>query len=164
MISNIALLMVFLLDYASAQPPGAVSPLAQSCGPASSSVVCLNKYASVMPYHFYRQASNGTYEDTIGSTVVGNDSSWQLVSQADFLVFDQQRGLEVLGASPQYEFMFAVNDGAKTFNVDSTIADSGVHSCTRSPSLFSRHKQAIFFTAARNYKPTWLPTSISCKS
>lgn len=65
-----------------------------------------------MPYHFYRQAStNGSYEDTLQSTIVGNDSSWGLVGKADFLVFDQERGMDVLGEEPSYEFMFNVNDG-----------------------------------------------------
>lgn len=96
---------------ARAQPPGAITPLAQPCGPTAG-VVCINKYASVMPYHFYRQASiNGSYEDTYQSTVVDNDSSWSLVGTADFLVFDQQRGLPVLGSAPSYEYMFYVNDG-----------------------------------------------------
>ena len=34
-----------------------------------------------------------------------------LVVKADFLVFDQARGLDLLGPSPSYEYMFAVNDG-----------------------------------------------------
>src|SRR5882724_6255833 len=94
-----------------AQPPGTVSPLAQTCGP-SSSVVCINKYASVMPYHFFREPSyNGSYEDTYPSTQVPNDTSWGLVGKADFLVFDQARGLDLLGSNPSYEYMFAVNDG-----------------------------------------------------
>jgi hypothetical protein len=65
-----------------------------------------------MPYHFYRQASdNPRNEDVYSSTVVGNDSSWALLPSADFLVFDQKRGLELLGEAPSYEYMFAVNDG-----------------------------------------------------
>jgi hypothetical protein len=96
---------------ASAQPPGTISPLAQTCGPTSS-VVCINKYASVMPYHFFREPSyNGSYEDTYLSTWIPNDTSWGLVETADFLVFDEGRGLDLLGPSPSYEYMFAVNDG-----------------------------------------------------
>lgn len=30
---------------------------------------------------------------------------------SDFLVFDEERGLELLGEEPRYEFMFAVDDG-----------------------------------------------------
>ena len=104
-------LYLYFISGASAQPPGTISPLAQTCGP-SSDIVCMNKYASVMPYHFYRQASiNGSYEDTYPSTIVGNDSSWGLVGKADFLVFDQERGLPLLGQTPSYEYMFYVDDG-----------------------------------------------------
>lgn len=96
-------------------PPGVISPLAQTCGPTSK-IVCINHYASVMPYRFYRQASdNASYEDTLPSTIVGNDSSWSLLPSADFLVFDQKRGLDMLGSSPSYEFMFAVDDGELSF-------------------------------------------------
>lgn len=94
-----------------AQPPGIISPLVETCGP-SSSILCVNKYASVMPYPFYRLTGvNGSYEDTFASTNVPNDTSFGLVSNATFLVFDKERGLELLGSSPSYEFMFAVNDG-----------------------------------------------------
>jgi hypothetical protein len=94
-----------------AQPLGIVSPLAQICGPPSS-VVRINKYASVMPYHFFREPSyNGSYEDIYPSTMVPNDTSWGLVRKADFLVFDQARGLDLLGPSPSYEYIFEVNDG-----------------------------------------------------
>jgi hypothetical protein len=100
-----------LLNLAAAQPPGAVSPLAQTCGPTTSNIICVNKYASVIPYHFYRQADiNGSYEDTYGSTSVPNDTSFGLVSGADFLVFDQERGFKLLGDSPSYDFMFLVGD------------------------------------------------------
>jgi hypothetical protein len=101
-----------IFDLVFAQPPGTISPLAEYCGP-STSIVCINKYASVMPYHFFREpSSNGSYEDTYASTAVPSDLSWTLVEKADFLVFDQKLGLDLLGPSPSYEFMFAVNDGA----------------------------------------------------
>lgn len=95
--------------YANAQPPGTISPLVESCGP-SSAIACVNKYASVMPYPFYR-AMGANDQDTFPSTTVPNDTSFGLVSQADFLVFDKERGLELLGSNPSYEFMFKVNDG-----------------------------------------------------
>lgn len=72
----------------------------------------MNKYAAVMPYHFFRQPStNGSYEDTYASTSVPSDPSFSLVSKADFLVFDEQRGLDLLGPNPSYEFMYKLNDG-----------------------------------------------------
>jgi hypothetical protein len=92
-------------------PPGNVAPLAQHCGPITS-IVCMNKYGAVMPYHFFRQPStNGSYEDTYASTSVPSDPSFSLVSSADFLVFDEQRGLELLGPQPSYEFMYQLSDG-----------------------------------------------------
>ena len=97
--------------HASAQPPGTISPLVEACGP-SSTIVCVNKYASVMPYYFYRPTGiNGTDEETFAATIVPNDTSFSLVSRADFLVFDKERGLKLLGSNPSYEYMFAVNDG-----------------------------------------------------
>ncbi|KAL8942657.1 MAG: hypothetical protein Q9211_001303 [Gyalolechia sp. 1 TL-2023] len=67
-------------------------------------------YASVMPYHFFRNISNGTSGPTFGSTSVPNDTSFGLIDKADFLVFDQQRGLEILGSNPSYDFVFEVSE------------------------------------------------------
>ncbi|KAL9604983.1 MAG: hypothetical protein Q9219_000171 [cf. Caloplaca sp. 3 TL-2023] len=63
-----------------------------------------------MPYHFFRNISNGTSGPTFGSTSVPNDTSFALVNKADFLVFDQQRGLEILGPNPSYDFVFKVSE------------------------------------------------------
>ncbi|KAI4143759.1 MAG: hypothetical protein LQ340_006880, partial [Diploschistes diacapsis] len=89
---------------------GTISPLAQPCNASSSRVVCINRYASVMPYHFFRQ-TDGPNENTrpFGTTSVPNDTSFTQVGTADFLVFDQQRGLELLGPNPSYEYVFAVS-------------------------------------------------------
>lgn len=87
---------------------GVVSPLAQECNPSLPGVLCINKYASVMPYHFYREVYTATSEPTYGDTSVPNDTSFAQVNNADFLVFDRQRGLELLGPKPSYEFVFKV--------------------------------------------------------
>ncbi|KAL9591396.1 MAG: hypothetical protein Q9179_007767, partial [Wetmoreana sp. 5 TL-2023] len=100
--------LVFLFSVASAQT-GVTSPLAQECDPSFPNVLCINKYATVMPYHFFRNISNGTFGLTFGSTLVPNDTSFAHVDKADFLVFDQQRGLEILGSNPSYEFVFKVS-------------------------------------------------------
>lgn len=77
-----------------------------------------------MPYHFYRQADvNGSYEDTYGSTSVPNDTSFGLVAGADFLVFDQERGFDLLGDTPSYEFMFLVNDAVHEAPVYSPVTN-----------------------------------------
>ncbi|KAL8930227.1 MAG: hypothetical protein Q9208_000844 [Pyrenodesmia sp. 3 TL-2023] len=63
-----------------------------------------------MPYHFFRNISNGTFQPTFGSTSVPNDTSFALVDQANFLVFDQERGREILGSNPTYDFVFKVSE------------------------------------------------------
>lgn len=109
MISMIIVFLFALCDVASAQI-GVVSPLAQQCSTLLANVLCINKYASVMPYHFFRDTSNGTTKPTFGSTTVPNDTSFGLVDEANFLVFDQQRGLEILGSNPSYDFVFEVSE------------------------------------------------------
>ena len=102
------------LQYAFAQnlPPGVDPPLARSCGPSSANVVCIHRYAAVMPYHFYRAPSGpeGTDDVSFGDTNVPNDTSFGLVSKADFLIFDHKRGMEILGSNPTYDKVFKVSD------------------------------------------------------
>lgn len=106
------LVLVGFWQYVASQdlPPGVTSPLAQTCGPSSANVVCMDRYAAVMPYHFYRKPSEGTTDISFAQTSVPNDTSFSLVGGADFLVFDQQRGLEALGSSPTYDKVFKVSD------------------------------------------------------
>ncbi|KAK5129237.1 hypothetical protein LTR16_002321 [Cryomyces antarcticus] len=88
---------------------GVVKPLVQDCSPNISGVVCINKYASVMPYHFFRDPPNITADVTLGQTSVSNDTSWVRVGSADFLVFDQQKAMQILGPKPTYEYVFHVS-------------------------------------------------------
>ena len=94
-------------------PPGTISPLVQPCNSNLSRVACINKYASVMPYPFSRPVSTGgPLEPSFGSfdsVSVPNDPSFALVNSSDFLVFDRQRGLDLLGPNPSYEFVFEVS-------------------------------------------------------
>lgn len=87
---------------------GVVSPLVQQCNGSLHSVLCVNKYASVMPYHFFRNVSQGRTEYTFGSTSVPNDTSFALVEKSDFLVFDREQGLDTLGPHPTYQYVFSV--------------------------------------------------------
>ncbi|TKA70393.1 hypothetical protein B0A55_05614 [Friedmanniomyces simplex] len=91
------------------QPPGVTAPLARTCGPTSADVVCIDRYASIMPYHFFRAPSEGSTDVSFAQTSVPNDTSFGLVAGADFLVFDQQRGLDVLGPSPTLDLVFNVS-------------------------------------------------------
>ena len=88
---------------------GVISPLAQGCNASLPKVLCIEKYAAVMPYHFFTPTANGTSTPTFRSTSVPNDTSFGLVNQSDFLVFDRERGLDLLGPSPGYEFVFDVS-------------------------------------------------------
>ncbi|RDW88137.1 hypothetical protein BP6252_00169 [Coleophoma cylindrospora] len=108
-----------------AQPPGTISPLAEPCGPSSpNDIICINKYAAVMPYHFYRQPSlDGVYEDTYGSTLVPNSTSWPLVANATFLIFDTEKAFPILGSNPTYDYMFAVNDAVHEAPVYSPVTN-----------------------------------------
>lgn len=87
---------------------GVVSPLVQQCGP--SNVVCVNKYASVMPYHFFRNDSYGSTDITFPMTSVPNDTSFGLLNTSNFVVFDRERGLEILGSDPTYDYVFNVSE------------------------------------------------------
>lgn len=71
--------------------------------------VCLEKHAAKLPYPFFRDPVNGTFFNSFGDTEVPNDDSWDLVAEADFVIFDEQRGREVLGEYPSVDFMFEVS-------------------------------------------------------
>ncbi|KAI9818796.1 MAG: hypothetical protein M1827_007616 [Pycnora praestabilis] len=64
-----------------------------------------------MPYPFLRQPSEGSADIPFGMTSVSNNTSFSQVSGADFLVFDQQLGLELLGPTPTYEYVFNAGRG-----------------------------------------------------
>lgn len=86
-----------------------ISPLTSRCHP-SKEVLCINRYAAVMPYHFHRDAHSSpsaAYEDT---QISADPSFGASVGAASFLVFDERRGREILGPNPTYEFMFEVTE------------------------------------------------------
>ena len=78
------------------------------CGPwQSPKVLCINRYASVLPGHFFRQVVEVPgHEDTFPSTSVPADPNFQDVAEADFLVFDKARAKDILGDNPTLEVMF----------------------------------------------------------
>lgn len=97
---------LLLLGCACAQS-GITAPISEICGP---SVTCINHYANVLPYHFFRNVSTLDAPTTFGDTSVANGSALSEVKSADFVVFDKERGLEILGSKPSYKFMFAVSE------------------------------------------------------
>ncbi|KIY02414.1 uncharacterized protein Z520_02552 [Fonsecaea multimorphosa CBS 102226] len=90
------------------QPSGVTRPIVQDCG-FNGTVVCVNKYGAVLPYHFNRSISNNNADYDFRNTSVGNASTFDLLDGADFVVFERQRGMQYLGSNPSYEFMFAVS-------------------------------------------------------
>lgn len=74
------------------------TPVAYACGPKTAKVACLNRYGSLLPPSFSRNPDPAYgYADT----QVPDDASWAVVQQADFVLFDEERGLAVLGAAPK---------------------------------------------------------------
>lgn len=91
---------------------GVTSPLASLCHTNLSTVVCINKYAAVLPYPFDRTVSrNDTQllQDSFQGTFVPKDPSFNLTKHASFLVFDQDRAIAILGPTPSYHYMFDVS-------------------------------------------------------
>ena len=91
---------------------GALKPLAYRCNPLLPRVVCIDSYAAAMPYPFNRPFSTDlehTYDFT--NTVVANATSLRMVYSSEFIVFDQKRGMEILGSNPSYEALW--NDTAQ---------------------------------------------------
>ncbi|KXS94197.1 hypothetical protein AC578_9958 [Pseudocercospora eumusae] len=107
-----ALASLGVLSSSTAQefPSGVSSPVAAACG-SSDNIVCVDRYASVLPHHFFRAsgADNGTQGPGFEATSVPNDTSFGLISKADFVVYDKKRGLEILGSEPTYDFVFEVS-------------------------------------------------------
>ena len=107
------------------QPIGVASPIVEKCG-SNGKVVCVNKYvrlrlfhvlhvftdpskAAVLPYHFNRTISNNDADYDFRNTSVPSDPSFDLLVNADFVVFDRERGARYLGSNPSYEFVFSVS-------------------------------------------------------
>lgn len=106
-----ASLPIVVSQNSSVAPTGVTLPLAARCGPANSTtIICIDRYASVMPYHFFRQPSHGSVDISFNDTQVPSDPSFQLVGDATFLVFDQSRAFEILGSAPTYDLLFHVSD------------------------------------------------------
>lgn len=72
--------------------------LAYKCGPTTANVTCVNRYASLLAPSFSRDPDPGV---PYTGAVVPDDASWSLVQNADFVIFDKERGLELLGKAPK---------------------------------------------------------------
>ncbi|PNS19533.1 Carboxypeptidase Y [Sphaceloma murrayae] len=98
-----SLLISALLSHAVAQT-GVISPLVEQCGPAN--VACVNRYAAVLPYPFFRNDSTSEKLNAFAETDVPADPSFDSLNDTAFVVFDRKRGLELLGPNPTYEYVF----------------------------------------------------------
>lgn len=72
--------------------------VARICGPTTANVTCVTRYGSYLPPSFSRNPDPSV---AYTGTEVPDDSSWALVQNADFVLYDEQRGLEVLGPCPK---------------------------------------------------------------
>ncbi|KAI9890313.1 MAG: hypothetical protein M1814_004223 [Vezdaea aestivalis] len=81
------------------------TPVATACGPNTANVVCVNKFGSLLPPSYSRNPNPGV---GYTGTLVPDDPSWDLVTKADFVVFDKKRGLDLLGRAPKIEKIFDV--------------------------------------------------------
>lgn len=81
----------------------ATTAVAAVCGPSTAEIVCINRYGSFLPPSFSRDE-----DPTVGyaGTVVPDDPSWELVSKADFVVFNRELGLDLLGGAPRIQHKY----------------------------------------------------------
>ncbi|KAA8649552.1 hypothetical protein EYZ11_006615 [Aspergillus tanneri] len=86
----------------------AATAVNNSCGSWDAPLVlCINKYASVLPGHFSRAVSTDpSITDSFHTTVVPDDATFASIHNATFLVFDFARAKGILGAHPSFNIMF----------------------------------------------------------
>jgi hypothetical protein len=112
-----------------AQPPTGPAPdqglliqnltsraVAVTCGPSTANIVCINRYGSLLPASFTRalDATSG-----YSSTNVPDDPSWSLVREADFVIFNKEWGLDILGDAPKIQ--------PKYFNVLNVVHEAPIY-------------------------------------
>ena len=112
----------------------AKAQIASKCAsilPESESVVCINKWAAVMPEPFSRFQATGfgdLSKDSFRLTSVPSDPSFELVRNATFIVFDETRGLDILGTTPKYEFV--LDDIPSTHEAPVYVPELNVFVCS----------------------------------
>lgn len=152
--------VIILLVHVAFVLPGVaqvVEPLAERCGPSSANIVYINHYSSVMPDDFFRKPINNSFDPSqdgpYEATSMINEPSWNLAADADFLVFDRKRGLELLGPAPKNQFRFTI---AEVFQ------DAPVYSPPSNEFYFSQLQPG--FVQQRVINLTDSPPSLSYKT
>ena len=89
-------------------------PFAEPCLSYSfPHVTCIRKYGSLIRGDFERKVRNVLADsDTYWSTRMPQEPSFSHVSNASFLVFDQQLAPAILGPQPSVEYMFTLEDAS----------------------------------------------------
>ena len=103
-------LTVFLGVHVSAQS-GFSPPTVQRCPDLkdATQIACVNNYAAVLPYPFTRASASGGGDpenDTFVETSVPADPSFALLEGTPFIVFDETRGLQMVGPNTKLERVF----------------------------------------------------------
>lgn len=75
-----------------------IKQLAFKCGPKTANVTCVHRHGSLLAPSFSRNPDPGV---GYTGTKVPDDESWLLVQNADFVLFDHKRGLDLLGSTPK---------------------------------------------------------------
>ncbi|PSR80682.1 hypothetical protein BD289DRAFT_455177 [Coniella lustricola] len=86
-----------LLSRASNNTANNTAGVARKCGPTTANITCVNRYGSYLPPSFSRDPDPAV---AYTGTIVPDDPTWALVQEADFVLYDEVRGLEVLGSAP----------------------------------------------------------------
>lgn len=65
----------------------------------------------MLPYHFFRNVSSNDHDyDFRNTSVAANGTDFDLLLEADFVVYDRELAMQYLGSNPSYEFVFAVSE------------------------------------------------------
>jgi gluconolactonase len=105
-----AIHLLILATVAQAQS-GSKGPVVEQCPHLNnnSAIACVENYAAVLPYPFERSTASDGIDpdnDTFVDTSVPSDSSFARLQETTFVVFDQERGLDILGPDPKLERIF----------------------------------------------------------
>ncbi|KAL5317047.1 hypothetical protein ACEPPN_016101 [Leptodophora sp. 'Broadleaf-Isolate-01'] len=93
-----ALLTAYIGLSTAAAITNASSPMASVCGPKTANITCVHRYGSLLPPSFSRDPDPAV---PYTGAKVPDDPSWALVQKADFVIYDQLRGLKLLGPAPK---------------------------------------------------------------